>query len=305
VILDEAVDGGLKATEVVAALATVLWHFWGTCSPNLELRAYHISRSAGGMKPNRRSRGRGKANAMRYATVRARSIPFDLTIQLPPPLKRGVDYGFLPGSNFSKSARAPPQWITALGFSRMLEAMAKRTSLEKSFFERDTLMVARELLGKFLVREGMEESALMVTEVEAYDGPADLASHAARGKTPRNSVMFGDAGVWYIYLCYGVYWLANIVTGPPDYPAAILIRGVEGVSGPGRLTRHLGIGPSLNGRRAEKGSGLWLEERGVMINPRAISKTPRIGVSYAGPIWANKEYRFVLRSLQKIRPGTA
>jgi hypothetical protein len=63
VILDEAVDGGLKATEVVAALATVLWHFWGTCSPNLELRAYHISRSAGGMKPNRRSRGRRVVDA--------------------------------------------------------------------------------------------------------------------------------------------------------------------------------------------------------------------------------------------------
>jgi DNA-3-methyladenine glycosylase len=119
-------------------------------------------------------------------------------------------------------------------------------------------MVARELLGKFLVREVTEESALMVTEVEAYDGPADLASHAARGRTPRNTVMFGEPGVWYIYLCYGVYWLANIVTGPPDYPAAILIRGVEGVSGPGRLTRHLGIGPS-GGPRRGAGSGLKIE----------------------------------------------
>jgi DNA-3-methyladenine glycosylase len=135
--------------------------------------------------------------------------------------------------------------------------MARRTPLDKSFFEGNTLAIARELLGKYIGREGMEDSALMITEVEAYDGPADLASHAARGKTPRNTAMFGEAGVWYIYLCYGIHWLLNIATGPPGYPAAILIRGVEGVPGPGRVTRHLGIGPSLNagGPRREADSG--------------------------------------------------
>ena len=167
-------------------------------------------------------------------------------------------------------------------------------SLRKSFFERDTLTVACDLLGKYLVRD---EIALMITEVEAYDGPDDLASHAARGKTARNEVMFGEAGIFYIYLCYGVHWLLNIVTGPPHFPAAILIRGVEGIPGPGRVTRNFGIDASFNCKKAEWGSGLWLEDRGVIIDPQAISKTPRIGVSYAGPIWANKEYRITLRSL--------
>jgi DNA-3-methyladenine glycosylase len=181
-----------------------------------------------------------------------------------------------------------------ISHSCMLCVMAKRIVLRKAFFKRDTLTVVHGLLGKYLVCGG---TALMITEVEAYDGPDDLASHAARGRTPRNSVMFGDAGVWYIYLCYGAHWLANIVTGPPDYPAAILLRGVEGVSGPGRLTRHLGIDASFNHKRAEKRSGLWIEDRGVVISPRRILKAPRIGVAYAGPIWANKKYRFLLRDL--------
>ena len=184
----------------------------------------------------------------------------------------------------------------------MLREMSKQTTLDKGFFERHTLMVARELLGKFLVREGMEQSAHMVIEVEAYDGPADLASHAARGKTPRNSVMFGDAGVWYIYLCYGAYWLLNIVTGPREYPAAILIRGVEGIPGPGRVTRHFGINASFNSKEANKENGLSFEDRGIVIDPRNIVKTARIGVAYAGPIWANKKYRFVLRSLEERKP---
>jgi DNA-3-methyladenine glycosylase len=178
--------------------------------------------------------------------------------------------------------------------------MAKGIVLKKAFFKRDTLTVAHELLGKYLVCGG---TALMITEVEAYDGPADLASHAARGMTPRNSVMFGDAGVWYIYLCYGVYQLLNIVTGPRDYPAAVLIRGVEGIPGPGRLTRHFGIDSVFNRKMARKASGLWLEDRGVVIDPCNIMKTPRIGVAYAGPIWANKKYRFVLRALEKRQPG--
>jgi DNA-3-methyladenine glycosylase len=182
----------------------------------------------------------------------------------------------------------------------MLCDMAKPSVLGRDFFERETLTVARELLGKYLV---YGETALMITEVEAYDGPHDLASHAARGKTARNGVMFGEAGVWYIYLCYGVYWLLNIVTGAHDYPAAILIRGVEGVQGPGRVTRHFGIDASLNRKPAEKANGLWLEDRGVVIDPRTILKTTRIGVSYAGPIWANKKYRLILESLQNEKPG--
>ena len=261
------------------------------------------------------SKHRDAANTTRHGSAAGlmKSIPFELVLPLPPPQKRGVDYGFLPGTNESKKGGlilthepshriARGRRLHSLGHSCMLCTMAKRTPLGRGFFERGTLVVARELLGKYLVHS---EKALMITEVEAYDGPADLASHAARGRTPRNALMFGDAGIWYIYLCYGIYRLLNIVTGPRDYPAAILIRGVEGVDGPGRLTRHFGIDASFNGKKAEKESKLWIEDRGVVIDPRTILRTPRIGVAYAGPVWAAKKYRFVLRSFEKKTPGAA
>ena len=95
------------------------------------------------------------------------------------------------------------------------------------FFNRSTLAVAKELLGKFLVRktgEGTIEG--MITEVEAYIGPEDKASHAARGRTPRTEVMFGGPGIWYVYMIYGMYHCLNIVTEKEGYPAAILIRSV-------------------------------------------------------------------------------
>jgi DNA-3-methyladenine glycosylase len=86
--------------------------------------------------------------------------------------------------------------------------------------------------------------------------------------------------------------MLNLVTGPRDYPAAILIRGVEGVVGPGRVTRALGIDRKLNAKAATPVSGLWIEDRGVRVPPRLIHATPRIGVDYAGPVWAGKKWRF-------------
>ncbi len=132
----------------------------------------------------------------------------------------------------------------------------------------------------------------MITEVEAYDGPHDKASHASKGKTPRTEVMFGEPGVFYIYFIYGMYNMLNIVTGARDYPAAVLIRGVEGISGPGKLTRELSIDRTLNGLKVNKKSGLWIEDRGVVIVPKQIQKTPRIGIAYAGE-WKDKPYRFI------------
>jgi len=168
--------------------------------------------------------------------------------------------------------------------------------LKGDFFRRKTTAVAQELLGKFLVRKTkMQELACMITEVEAYDGFADKASHAHRGKTMRNEVMFGPPGYWYIYLVYGMHQMLNIVTGEEGYPAAILIRAVEGMSGPGRVTKLLAIDHSLNKKPAERASGLWIEDRGVVIPKHAIEKTPRIGVAYAGPEWSQKPYRFVLK----------
>ncbi len=172
-----------------------------------------------------------------------------------------------------------------------------RKVLQKEFFEQPTLLVAENLLGKFLVRENM---AFMVTETEAYDGFLDKASHASRGETARNKVMFGEAGVWYVYFVYGMHNMLNIVTGAKGYPAAVLIRGVEGISGPARLTKTLGIDRSMNEQKAELKSGLWIEDRGIIVPKNQIQKTPRIGVAYAGEEWAGKPWRFAYKRNEKI-----
>ncbi|MBD3248161.1 DNA-3-methyladenine glycosylase [Candidatus Falkowbacteria bacterium] len=169
--------------------------------------------------------------------------------------------------------------------------------LKKDFFKRPTLIVAKELIGKYLVKKvDGKEMALMITEVEAYDGPRDKASHASRGMTDRNAIMFAEGGYIYVYLCYGMYNMLNFVTGEKDYPAAILIRGVEGFDGPGKLTRHLKIDRSFNKMEICPKSGLWVEDRGEVIAKKDIIRTPRIGVDYAGEIWKNKPYRFVLKT---------
>jgi DNA-3-methyladenine glycosylase len=169
----------------------------------------------------------------------------------------------------------------------------RRVVKANKFRTKKTVGLARWLLGKVLVRSQRgRQTAALITEVEAYHGLKDLASHARRGRTPRNQVMFGAGGCWYVYLCYGVHEMLNLVTGPADHPAAILIRGVAGVAGPGRRTRALGVGRALNGRPAAPASGLWIEDRGVPVPRRLVRATPRIGVDYAGPVWAAKKWRF-------------
>src|SRR5688572_22082275 len=122
-----------------------------------------------------------------------------------------------------------------------------------------TVATARSLLGKYLLRRRDDESvdARMITEVEAYDGESDLACHARAGRTRRTEVMYGPGGVWYVYLCYGIHEMLNLVVGPEGSPAAILIRGVEGIDGPGRVTKRLDIDRKLNGAPATPNSGLW------------------------------------------------
>lgn len=164
--------------------------------------------------------------------------------------------------------------------------------LGPEFFNRESIEVARDLLGKVLVRsyEGkLFES--MILEVEVYDGIRDKGSHAHRGQTPRNWPMFGPAGVWYVYFTYGVHWMLNIVTREKGYPAAILIRSVAHVKGPGRLTKYMKIDSKFNGLPAKRSSDLWLEDRGINFPNEAIKKGPRIGISYAGPLWAKKKLR--------------
>ncbi len=174
--------------------------------------------------------------------------------------------------------------------------------LPTEFFDRPTCTVGKELLGKLLVRRlpGSIARAL-ITEVEAYDGPEDRASHASRGRTPRNGVMFGEAGRFYVYFVYGRYWMLNVVTGPAGYPAAVLLRGarvkladrVIELDGPAKLTSYLRIDRCFNGLAADKGSDLWFEDGPTEVEHRQIVARKRVGVDYAGP-WAQKLYNFRL-----------
>ncbi len=171
-----------------------------------------------------------------------------------------------------------------------------------------TIALARWLLGKHLVRrlaDGRLE-ARIITEVEAYNGEHDLASHARIGRTARTAIMYEPGGVWYVYLCYGIHEMLNLVVGPRDWPAAVLIRGVEGISGPGRVTKTLQIDRQLNGADATAStSGLWLEDRGVEVARRHVQATPRIGIDYAGPVWSQKRWRFVFDPPQAVAASLA
>ena len=170
-----------------------------------------------------------------------------------------------------------------------------------SWQSKNTVSLARKLLGKLLVRRHPDGSISRhrITEVEAYDGEADLACHARKGRTKRTEVMYRGGGIWYVYLCYGIHEMLNLVTGPEGYPAAILIRGLQGISGPGRVTNQLGIGRSLNGQIAGPNSGLWIESDGPEVPRHLVRSGPRVGVDYAGEIWAAKPWR--LQYEHKVR----
>lgn len=168
-------------------------------------------------------------------------------------------------------------------------------SLPFSFFKEKTLTVARELIGKALVRRVNGKIIReMITETEAYIGPHDLACQSHRGKTERNKIMYMEAGTIYVYFTYGMHWMLNIVTEEKDFPSAILIRGTKNISGPARLTKALSIDKKLNGLKLGRASGLWIED-GEKVSPRKIKRTARIGVEYAKGGWAEKPYRFLLK----------
>src|SRR5262249_16003202 len=140
---------------------------------------------------------------------------------------------------------------------------------------------------------GASRQTLVITETEAYLGPHDLASHSAKGRTPRTDTMFGPPGTLYIYLVYGLHLMLNVITGPEGVAAAVLIRSGGHAEGPGRLGRALGLTLDLNGKAASPASGLWFEDRGA--RPRRIVVAPRVGVGYAGPKWSRRRLRFILR----------
>lgn len=206
-----------------------------------------------------------------------------------------------------------------------------RKILTNKFFESDGKKVAMALLGKFLVRRHymlihhkstsnfythlmskkfrsrtnkritrrIKDFAFMITDVEVYDGHKDKASQASRGRTERNSPMFGPAGYTYVYFTYGMHWMLNIVTGKEGYPSAVLIRGAGEYDGPAKLTKALKIDKRLNNQKLSKKSGLWIENREniskkLKVKSKKIIRTPRIGIRSAGPIWEKKKLRFVL-----------
>ena len=184
----------------------------------------------------------------------------------------------------------------------MTEPDTTARKLPHDFYDRPALIVAREALGMVLVWHGEHgRQAGRIVETEAYDGPEDAASHARSGLKGRARVMFGPAGFAYIYLIYGIHHCLNLVTGPDNYPAAILIRALEplegiagGTNGPGRLCKVLGIDRRQNGLDLA-GDQLYLEDRGLAVRDGDVVARPRIGIKFAGEPWISQPWRFYER----------
>ncbi len=162
--------------------------------------------------------------------------------------------------------------------------------LERDFFARDVLEVAPALVGKWLVHAGPAgQLRLRITETEAYRGEADSACHASRGRTKRTEVLYGAPGTIYVYLCYGIHWLLNLVTGAAEEPQAVLIRACQGAPGPGRLTKALGVDGGFNRGDITKSPALWVEDDGLRCS---ILRDTRVGIAYAAPEDRERLWRF-------------
>ena len=157
--------------------------------------------------------------------------------------------------------------------------------------------MARDLLGKILVRGGRKPIAARIVETEAYHGPHDRASHAHRGLTPRTRPMFGAPGHAYVYLIYGMWNCLNLVTMPEGHAAAVLLRAValpdpRAGAGPGRLCRALGIDRKLDGADVIDGDALWVASDGYRVPAARVARGPRVNVDYAGEPWTARPWRF-------------
>ncbi|MFO0766934.1 MAG: DNA-3-methyladenine glycosylase [Nitrospiraceae bacterium] len=172
--------------------------------------------------------------------------------------------------------------------------------LPRDFFNRPTLEVAGSLVGKYLVREqdGLLTAGKII-EVEAYIGQEDKACHASKGRTARTDVLFGPPGHAYVYLCYGMYEMLNVVTEQKVFSGRNPFTGGGVLGEPdrwaGRLTRAFGIDRRLNRCDLTVGEALWFEDREERLQAGALHTYPRIGVDYAGE-WAHKPWRFRLRT---------
>lgn len=163
--------------------------------------------------------------------------------------------------------------------------------LERSFFIRDCLDVAPELVGKLLVRRlpGGNVISLRIDETEAYRGEEDTACHAHKGRTKRTETLYREGSAIYVYLCYGIHWLLNIVTGEADKPQAVLIRSALGFSGPGKLTKKLLIDGSFNGLDITECEDIWIEDDGDRFE---IIADTRVGIGYADSEDREKLWRY-------------
>ena len=165
--------------------------------------------------------------------------------------------------------------------------------LKKDFYTRPATELAPLLLGKLLCRRvGDTVLRCRITETECYFGEEDTACHAHKGRTPRTDTLYLAGGVTYVYLCYGIHSLLNVVTGAENHPEAVLIRGIEGASGPGRVTKALGITCADNRLSLTEESGIWIEDDGTPV-PRHQC-LPRVGIDYAAKADRDRPWRYVV-----------
>ena len=183
--------------------------------------------------------------------------------------------------------------------------------LPRSFYNRPTLAVARELIGARLVRIFHGKKLVgLITETEAYISQNDLACHAKAGLTARTAPMFGPAGHSYVYFTYGNHWMLNVVTEKEGFPAAVLIRAIQPIEGaeimlerrmgrdtygPGKLTQAMGITKSENNLDLTiRNSSLWIEE-GISVPKKNVTIGPRVGLNKTPEPWLSKPWRFLVK----------
>lgn len=182
----------------------------------------------------------------------------------------------------------------------------KKKIIPKEFFENDVLQIAPQLIGKtIIVKDSHTIFSFIITETEAYRGEEDQACHCHKGKTKRTEIMYHKGGVYYVYLIYGMYWMLNVVTGKPNQPQAVLIRGIKQVdkngnfikdiNGPGRVSKALGVDRSLYGQKCFDNKRIEICNKIQPLDSYKIVSAPRIGIDYAGEEWINKHWRFIMK----------
>ena len=165
--------------------------------------------------------------------------------------------------------------------------------LNPDYFKLPATELAPLLLGKLLcVSKDGVVSVIRITETEAYFGEEDTACHAHKGRTPRTEILYSAGGRVYVYLCYGIHSLMNIISGEEGHPEGVLIRGVEGYNGPGKLTKHLGIDRTFNNMNVIDSDVIWISDDGYV--PKKILTSARIGINYASEEFRYKPWRFYI-----------